>query len=106
LIRRTREREGKELTMARVTKRSPVRYGQGTNAYDIPAIFGDNRGVDGIQRDEGSSVAWLALSIASRGEGEVWPEELGQRWLRSSTKASICCGFKQTKDVRRCARVW
>jgi hypothetical protein len=73
------------------------------NVLQLPRAGGQ---VDGVQRDEGSSVAWSASSITSRGEGEHWPEELEWRWLQSSTKASICYMFKQMKNIRWCARVW
>jgi hypothetical protein len=42
--------------------------------------FGNNGGMDVVQHDAGSSMAWLKLPIASSEGRDDRPEELGQRW--------------------------
>jgi hypothetical protein len=49
-------------------------------ADDIQRVSGSDGEVDDDQRGEGNPGAWSASSITSSGEGEKWPEELGQRW--------------------------
>jgi hypothetical protein len=50
-----------------------------TNSGDVLVISGDDGGVDGLQRDEGSPVAWSAASIASSCSVETRLESM-QRW--------------------------
>jgi hypothetical protein len=42
--------------------------------------FGNNRGMDSVQHDTGSSMAWLKQPIASSEGRDDRPEELGRRW--------------------------
>jgi hypothetical protein len=53
-----------------------VRCSQGSSIAGILAISGDSERVDELQRNERSPGVWLAMSIDSRGGGEVRPEEL------------------------------